>query len=134
MFFLINSNIESYSQITALDMLLFFLLIPAVSVFCISSNVYKKMNIPADDFSPDQSNQQSGITICSLQCQKHPTCNAFTHVSSSDSCTLGTVVYSSEAVADVTDVWIRSDVANDYTASKDAIKAPCRDPTPLKGL
>ena len=91
------------------------------------------MNIPADDFSPDQSNQQSGITICSLLCQKQMTCYAFTYASSSDSCTLGAAVYSSETAAGLTDVWMRSDVASDYTATKEAIKAPCRDPATLKG-
>ena len=113
-------------------MLLLFLLVPFISVFGIFSNVYQKMNIPANDFSPEQSNQQSGITICSLLCQKQPTCTAFTHASSSDSCTLGIVVYSSESA--VTDVWMRSDVASDYIATKAAIKAPCRVPAPLEGI
>ena len=88
-----------------------------------SMDHYKKINIPHSDFqtlplldSPNHSPvSTSDLVTCIFFCQAVTICTSFTHTSPGSVCTLGTVANAHNPGLDTLDVWIRSDVAIEYS-------------------
>ena len=84
---------------------------------------YKKVNIPHSDFqtlthldSPHHKPvSTTDMVTCIIFCQAVTICTSFSHTSPGSVCTLGTVAHAHNPGIDTLDVWIRRDVAIEYS-------------------
>ena len=107
-----------------------------ISASDVMTNLYKKLSIPIDDFKsldPPMVFTRQSVIQCSLLCENDPACNTFKHEEPNVSCLLGTIAPTLNKGGIAVDVWITSEVGDDYISTKTATQDPCGEPKHMTG-